>query len=221
MAQLRNPDGAGDIPQAVAAEVGQPGLAGKLIVDHFLCGGGDYRLAAVRQVAQASRFVDRRSGVVALVPQLHIAGMQPDAQLDGSQIRPLQRQRACDGVAGPGERCDETVAFPLFDRTHPVVFRDDPRGGLIHPRDRGCHGPGLGCPQPRRTFDIGEQQRHRADGEQLAHVQVTFLGRAHASQLLGPAGLITSAQRRISPSRGSYSEIRPRADGVICILGHS
>ena len=125
VAQLRDPHGAGEITQRMAAQVGQPCLVGKLVLDHFLGRGRDDGLAAVCQVAQPSGLVDRRARVVALVAQLHVAGVHPDPQLDRRQIRPLQLQRACHRIAGPGERGDEAVAFALFDRAHAVVLGDE------------------------------------------------------------------------------------------------
>ena len=75
----------------------------------------------MRQIAQPRRPVDRRAGVVALIAQLHLAGMYADAQPDRSQRGPLQRQRAGHRVAGARERGHEAVALALLDRAHPVM----------------------------------------------------------------------------------------------------
>ena len=90
MAQLRYPDGTGEVAQPVAAQIGQPRLVGKLVFDHLLGCGRNDGLAAVCQVAQPRGLVDRRARVVALVAQLHVAGVNPDTKLDRGEIGPLQ-----------------------------------------------------------------------------------------------------------------------------------
>jgi hypothetical protein len=147
MAQLRNSNGARQIAQRMPAQIGQPRLFGELVFDHFLCCRRHDGLAAVRKVAQSSRLVDRGARVVALVAQLHIAGVHADAQLDRRQIRPLQLQRTRHSVAGAGKCGYKAVAFTLFDRAHTVVLGDELGGGLIHACDRGRHRLGLGRPQ--------------------------------------------------------------------------
>ena len=59
-------------------------------------------LAAVGQIAQPRGAVDRRADVVALVAQLHLAGVHADAQPDRRQRRPLQLQRARHRVGWRG-----------------------------------------------------------------------------------------------------------------------
>ena len=119
--------------------------------------------------------------VVALVAQLHVAGVHADAQLDRCQRCPLQVQRAGHRVGGARERDHEAVALALLDRTHTVVGGDDVRQRLVEARDGGRHRLGLGLPQPRRTLDVGQQQRHRS-GRKLAHAHVAPVSFAHASQ---------------------------------------
>ena len=160
----------------------------------------------MRQIAQPRGLVDRRARVVALVAQLHVAGVHPDAQLDRREIRPLQLQRARHRVAGARERRDEAVALALLDGADAVVLRDEFRGGPIHARDRGRHRLRLGLPQLGRALDVGKQQRHRAGRQQLGHVNVAPLSRAHASQHAPPVGGKTSAQRRIyAPSSCAFT----------------
>ena len=124
-----DPHGAGEVAQAMAAQIGQPGVVGELVFDHFLRRGRDDGLAAVREVAYPGRLVDRRARVVAFVAQLHITGVNADAQLDRRQIRSLQFERACHRVTGPGECGDEAVALTLFDGAYPAVLGDELRGG--------------------------------------------------------------------------------------------
>ena len=63
--------------------------------------------------------------------------------------------------------------------------------------DRGRHRLRLACPQLRRALDVGKQQRHRAGRQQLGHVNIAPLSRAHASQHQASTTGKTSAQRRI------------------------
>ena len=123
-----------------------------------------------REVAQPCGAVDRRADVVSLVAQHHVAGVHADAQLDRRQRRTLQLQRACHRVGGAGERDDEAVALTLLDGPHTVVGWRRVGQGLVEARDGGLHRLGLGFPQPRRTFDVGQQQRDRSS-RKLTHVR--------------------------------------------------
>ena len=181
MTQLRHPFGPGQISQLMRTQIGQPGVVRQPIGDQLLCRAGQHGLAAVRQVAQPGGAVDGRTDVVALVPQLHLAGMHADAQLDRCQCCPLQRKGAVHRVAGTGERHDEAVALALFDRTHPAVGGQQVGKSDVEPCDSVRHLRRLGLPQPRRAFDVGQQQRHRSGGK-LAHEYVAPLSFAHASQ---------------------------------------
>ena len=77
------------------------------------------------QVAQPGGAVDRRTDVVAfpagLAAQLHVAGVDPDAQPDRRQRRPLQIQRASHRVSRPGECNYEAVALALLHRADPAI----------------------------------------------------------------------------------------------------
>ena len=183
MAQLRNPNGAGEVAQPVAAQIGQPRVIGKLVFDHFLGCGRHDGLAAVCQVAQPSGLVDRRAGVVAFVAQLHVAGVNSDAKLDRGEFGALQVQRAPHRVAGARERGNEAVALTLFDRAYPAVLGDERRGGPVQKSDGGRHRLRPVIPQLCRALDIGKQQRHRAGRQQLGHVNIAPLSRAHAVRM--------------------------------------
>ncbi len=103
-----------------------------------------------RQIAQPRRAVDGRAGVVALVAQLHLAGVHPDTQPDRGQRRSLQLEGAGHRIGGARERGHETVTLALLDRAHTVMGGDDIAHDLVEPRNRGRHLLGLGLPQPRR-----------------------------------------------------------------------
>lgn len=189
MAQLQHAFGASDVTQLMGAEIGQPGAL-RQIVDHQLLGGrGQHRLAAVRQIPYPRRPVDRGPHVVGRVAELNLTGVQADPQPQRRQRRPLQRQRTCGRVAGPGERDDETVALALFDGTHSAVAVDEPRQRRVQARHRLTHLGGLVLPQGGGTLDVGQQQRHRS-GRQFAHAQLIPIHRrvraglrfTHASQ---------------------------------------
>ena len=78
-------------------------------------------------------------------------------------------QRAGHRVRGAGERDDEAVALALLDGPHAVVGGDRVGQRLVEALDGGLHRLGLGLPQPRRTLDVGQQQRDRSS-RKLAHV---------------------------------------------------
>ena len=133
------------------------------------------------QVPQSSGAIDRRPDVVALVPKPNLAGVDPDAQPDRGQRCPLQVQRTSDRVGRAGESDHEAVALALLDRADSITGGDDVQHHLIEARHSGGHLIRLGFPQPRRTLDVGQQQRHRS-GRKVAHAHVTPVSFAHANQ---------------------------------------
>ena len=66
------------------------------------------------------------------------------------------------GVGRAGERDHEAVALALLDRAHTITGGDDVQQHPIQARYRSAHLVRLGLPQPRRTFDVGQQQRHHS-----------------------------------------------------------
>ena len=162
MAQLHNAFRPGQVAQRMRTEVVQPGVVGQVVDNHRLGRSRQQGLTAVTEVAKPSGAVDRRADVVAFVAQLDLAGVDADPQPDRRKWSALQRQRARDRIAGAGEGDDEAVALPLLDRADAAVGGDQVRQRGIQPSNRGSHLCGLGLPQPRRTLDVGEQQRHRS-----------------------------------------------------------
>ena len=185
VAQLHNPFRARQVAQRMGAEVVERDVRRELVDDKRFRRTRQHRLAAVREVAQPGGAVDRRADVVAFVAQVHVAGVHADAQLDRCQRRPLQLQCACHGVGGAGERDDEAVALALLDGPHTVVSGDSIGQYLVEALNGGLHRLGLGLPQARRTFDVGQQQRD-GSSRKLAHVGanvwVAPARFAHASQ---------------------------------------
>ena len=121
VAQLHHPFGTGDTAQFVPAEIGQPRVGRKRIDNQILGGAREHRLAAVGEIAQPRRPVDRRADVITLIAQLHLSGMHTDAQPDRGQRRPLQLQCARSRLGRAGERDHKAVALTLLDRPHPAV----------------------------------------------------------------------------------------------------
>ena len=213
MAELHHTLGPWQVSQRVRTEIGQECALWQPVDDEIACGTGQHRLAAVCEIAQSCRPVDRRADVVALIAQLHLAGVQADAQSDRGERCTLQLQRTCHCVARTGERDDETVALALLDGTGTVV-----RGGRIgHRRVEACHGGGhlvgLVFPQAGGAFDVGEQQRHCSAGEKLAHAHVAPIRLAHANQPAAmpyrqhpPNGLIGQAPADMRIRLGSSAD---------------
>lgn len=135
----------------------------------------------MRQVAQTGRAIDRRADVVSFVAQMYVAGMHADTQLDRRQRRTLQLQGARHRVGRTGERDDEAITLALLDGPHAAVGGDRFRQCLVEAFHGGLHRLGLRLPQPGRTLDVGQQQRH-GSGWKLAHVYVAPASFAHASQ---------------------------------------
>ncbi len=162
MAQLDDPLGPAKVAQLVAAQRKQPGVGWQVVGDDLLGRAREHCLAAVGKVAQPCCSVDGRSDVVAFVAQLDLAGVQTDPQPDRRQRCQLQVEGARHRVAAAVERDDEAVAFTLLDRPHATVGGDDVRECAVEPCDGLRHLLRLRFPQPRRAFDVGQQQGHRA-----------------------------------------------------------
>ena len=152
----------GEVPQPVAAEVGQPGTLRQAVDDEVVRGPGHHRLAAVGEIAQAGRPVHGRAHVVALVAQLRLAGVEADTEPDGGQRGPLQIEGAGHGFGGAGEGDHEAVALALLHGAHPSMAGDRFTEDAIEARHGLGHGLRLGFPQPGRAFDVGQQKRDRA-----------------------------------------------------------
>jgi hypothetical protein len=116
------------------------------------------------EVAQPRRSVDGGADVIAFIAQLHLTGVHTDAQSDRRQWGSLQFQRTGHRVTGSRECYDEAVALTLLHRSHPAMSGDEIRSCIIQPCERGRHLVGLGFPQLRGAFDVGQQQRHGARG---------------------------------------------------------
>ena len=185
----------------MAAQIGQPCVVGQSVFDQFLCDARHHGLTAVRQIPDSRRLVDRGTCVVSFVAHLHITGVHADAQLDGGEVSKLQIERTCHCIAGACKGSHEAVAFALLDRSDAVVLGNDFVSRPVQKGQRGRHRHGLGLPELGRAFDVGEQQRHRAGGQQLGHINVTPVSRAHASQHPTLPIRKTSAQRRICVAR--------------------
>ena len=73
----------------MCAQIGQPGIGRQSIDNHFACRARQYGLSALREVSRPCRPIDCRTGVVASVAQLDVAGAHPDPQPDRRQQCPL------------------------------------------------------------------------------------------------------------------------------------
>jgi len=217
MAKLHNTFGTGHPTEFVGAQIGQPHIGGQRIRHQGLSYTRQHRLTAMRQIAQPRRLVDRRADVVALVAQLHLAGVHPDPQADRRERRPLQLQRTRHRVGGPRERHHETVALPLLHRAHTAIGGQQRRQRLIQTRKGRRHLLGLGLPQPGRVLDVCQQQRHGARRQQPAYAQLApvhqrqvraWINLAHASQPAAGTTHKTSAQTRKTG--------RPDAEATAC-----
>ena len=152
------------------------------MVEHHVFGRRRHHgLSPVRQVAEAGSSVDGRADVVPFVAQLYLTGVQADPQPDRGERCALQFDGTRHRVAGPRESDDEAVTLTLLDGTHTVVRRDELNQCAVERRYSGGHLVRPRLPQPRRTLDVGQQQRHGA-GRQVAHAQIAPFGLRHAHQ---------------------------------------
>ena len=115
--------------------------------------GGDIRdqhLPAVPARAQPSAADDRQAEVVALVPQLGLAGVNRHPHRERDAITPalgteqlLRAQAGGDGVRRSAERAHDAVTLALLDGAHSAVCRDGFLENLVMPRHGGRHRVGL------------------------------------------------------------------------------
>ncbi len=142
-------------------------------IAHELLGGERHEdLPAVRGGHEPGGAIDRGSVVVA-VAVLGFAGVYADADPQRLGVLPTLRDdrslRGCCGrerLARAGEHCVHAIAGHLHDA--PVVLRDRRTQQLVVTRQRDPHGLRLLLPESRRTFEIGEDERHGAGGR-LVH----------------------------------------------------
>ena len=162
MAELDDPLGPAEVAQMVTAQRKQRRAGWQMVCDDLFGRTRQHGLAAVGEVAQACRSVDRRSDVVAFVTQLDLAGVQTDPQPDRRERCQLQVEGARHRVTAAVERDNKTVPFALFHGPHAVVRGNDVHECAVEPCDGFRHLVRLRFPQPRRAFDVGQQQGHRA-----------------------------------------------------------
>src|SRR4051812_40471175 len=107
------------------AEIVERGRVRNPIDDNVVGGLREQRLATVAEVADAGGAIDRGADVVALVPQLDLARVDPYAQADRVRVRALKVQCGRHGVRGASEGYDKAVALALFDGADTAVGVDD------------------------------------------------------------------------------------------------
>jgi hypothetical protein len=113
MTQLHHPLRTRQIPQQMRTEIGHPSTVREPINHQLLGRARQQGLAAVPQVAQPRRPIDRRPRVVTLIAQLDLAGMHTNPQSDRRQRRALQRQRGRHRIRGAREGRHKAIALAL------------------------------------------------------------------------------------------------------------
>jgi hypothetical protein len=156
------------VTHAVRAEIKQGRPVLEAVHDQIVRRLRQQRLAAMSEIAQPRTPVDGRPDVVALVTQLHVAGVQRDPQADRREIGRLHVQRAPHRVCGAGEGDHEAVALALLDRTRAMMPVHHLVQQRIEARHRVRHRRRVRLPQPRRTLHIRQQQRHGAGRQPIA-----------------------------------------------------
>ena len=146
MAQLHDPFRSGDTSQFVSAQIGQPRVGRQRVNGQRLGHTRQHRLAAMGQIAQPRGPVDRGTDVIALIAQLHLAGVHADPQANRGQRRPLQLQRTRHRVTGPRERHHKAVTLALLHRAHSAIRGHQIRQCAIQPLKRRRHPLGLRFP---------------------------------------------------------------------------
>jgi hypothetical protein len=143
----------------MGAKLAHPYAVRETLGDHLVGHPGQHGLTAVSQIPEARSAIDRRAHVVALVPQLDLAGVHADAQPQRCKRRQLQLQGTGHRIACAGEGNHEAVAFALFDRTNALMLRNDFGQHLVEARHRCRHLLRLALPEPSGPLDVGEKQR--------------------------------------------------------------
>ena len=176
MSELVNVFRSGHVTQDMGSEVAEPDTLGQAVGNEVPCRLRDQDLAPVAQVAQAGTAVHGRPGVVALVTQLDVAGMQRDAET-GFEVAgpdlfgdgPLEVDSTGDSRGGTGKGQHEAVALALLHRTNPAVLRRDRRDHRVQTAHSLHHRRCVTLPRPDRPLEVSENQGHRADRQSLRH----------------------------------------------------
>ena len=138
----------------------------QLVPQEHLAGTRDHGLPAMCGGHQAGAPVDRQARVAGVVDDHRLVGVQPDPGPQWVRGTPglrrerlLESRRRADGVARRRKRCRHPVAHP---REHVTPMgRNRFLEQLVVTGHRGLHRLWVLLPQPRRPFEVGEQECHR------------------------------------------------------------
>jgi len=134
-------DGAGPRSGCVP-QVGQPCVIGSASATRSPVVPGQHRLAAVRELAQSRGPVDRRTDVVVLVAQLHLAGVQhPIRRRNGASGARCSASAQATALDARLNAMTKLSAFALLDRTDPVVGGHQIGQYPVQTRDRRGQSP--------------------------------------------------------------------------------
>jgi hypothetical protein len=193
----------GEVPHLLQAEVAQRRRLGQVVGHELVRGRRHQHLAAMGEGPEATGPVDGVADVVALVPQLGVAGVEghANAELEVARPRlvghrPLDGDGAAQGVVGPREGDHEAVALALLHRAHAVVAGHLLVEERIQPPHRCRHGRAVGLPQADGALEVGQQEGHRPDRQRRCRCclldQPHDRGLSHAPMVRAlPAGNIT------------------------------
>ena len=168
--------GAIEVLEPVLAEVPERDVARQLVGDQLARGARDQHLSAVAGRADPRGAMDVQADVV-IVSDLGLAGVDADPHADVDTLgpalgrqRPLRAHRGGDRVARPREGDEERIALGV-DLAPVVLGERRPQQALV----LGEHlGVAAAQPrqQPRRAFDVAEQERDGA-GRKLRDTPAT------------------------------------------------
>ncbi len=111
--------------------------------------------------------------IVAVVAWLRLPGVHRDTDREPRQVcleASLGSRGCLHGIGDTGEHADHTVALTLLDRTQAAKLSDGIAENLVVAQNRVGHLVGSFFPQPGRTLDISEQERHRSRRQRETNV---------------------------------------------------
>ena len=157
VAELEDPLGAGQVREPVDAQIPERAPSGRASTASSAAAWDSTVWPPWARVTDPGRPIDRRAGVVALIPAQHVPGMHTDPQLQRSARQSLlDGQSAGHPVTGPGEGGHETVPLTLLHGAHPVMASHL----LVDHRVQGGqllgHGLGVGLPGPGGALHVAQ-----------------------------------------------------------------
>jgi hypothetical protein len=165
VAHLEDSFGTTQVAQAVLPQVDQPHTLGQRVTRQRLGRVRNEHLTAMGEGHQPGASIQRPIHVLPWRTQPALVRVQSHAHQNWTRVVPrlgseplLSLEDRAQRIRCRNERSGHSIAHRREDDT--LIAFDRAAHDLVVPRDRLLHRLGVLLPQPRRTLDVGEEERH-------------------------------------------------------------